>query len=155
MIDDDRQIENLLARFFQSFDEKNWTLMRSCLAERVFTDYSSFRKVAPAEITADRYVEQRRAALHALDMQHNYLNLLLDIDGDRASARCNYIIHRFHPDFDGAADGFFHSYGHYRFAFQRTMGDWKIIAITQHLLRNSGNPELHGATRKVANTRDA
>ena len=148
-------INDLICRFFQSFDEKDWTAMRDCLADRVLTDYSSFRAVPPAEIEGERYVEQRRAALSTLAMQHNFLNLRVEIDGDAAAARCNYIIYRFAPDHDGSGDDFFHSYGHYKLALARRDGRWRIGGITQVLLRNHGNAELHGATRSQDNTRNA
>jgi hypothetical protein len=151
--DDKLACNDLLCRFFQSFDEKDWTAMRRCLADEVYTDYSSFRDVAAGTIGGDRYVEQRRAALNELDMQHNFLNLAVDTSGDTATARCNYIIHRFHPSFAGASDQFFHSYGHYHFGLQRGADGWRIASITQVLLRNHGNREIHGATRSANNTR--
>lgn len=147
-------INDLLCRFFQSFDEKDWPAMRACLADTVWVDYSSFRDVAPGEISGDRYVAQRKAALSALEMQHNFLNLRVDVEGDTAAAWCNYLIHRFQPNFDGAADGFFHSYGRYEFAFAREEAGWRIGRIRQILLQNHGNPEIHGATRAVENTRN-
>jgi 3-phenylpropionate/cinnamic acid dioxygenase small subunit len=150
---DTLHIHNLLCRFMQSFDDKDWQQMRACLHDTVFCDYSSFRNVPPAAIPAERYVAQRRAALSALDLQHNFTNLRVEVQGDRASARCNYIIHRFHPNFTGAADEFFHSYGHYEYTLRRIVNAWKIDRIAQYLLKNHGNPELHGATRSVDRSR--
>jgi hypothetical protein len=148
-------INDLLARFFQAFDDKNWPMMRDCLCDDVFTDYSSFRDEPASTISADQYVEQRRLALQALDMQHNFLNLRVELDtaAGSATARCNYVIHRFYPSFDGINDHYFHSYGHYFFAFASRTGTWKISRITQTLLRNHGNREIHGATRTGNNTK--
>ena len=142
-------IGGLLARFYQSFDEKDWPLMRACLCDEVFADYSSFRGRPAATLRAEVYVNQRRTALQALAMQHNFLNLRVEVapDARSATARCNYIIHRFHPAFESGNDHYFHSYGSYRFAIASLAGTWKICGITQHLLRNSGDRELHGATR--------
>jgi hypothetical protein len=149
-------IGDLLARFFQSFDDKDWLEMRNCLADEVFADYSSFRDRPAGTIPADAYVDQRRRALQALVMQHNFLNLRVEVhpDARHATARCNYIIHRFHPAIVGGGDGYFHSYGHYRFTFVNLAGAWRIRGISQHLLQNSGNPELHGATRTQAHGRE-
>jgi hypothetical protein len=121
--------------------------MRECLCDEVFTDYSSFRGTPAVTIRADEYVEQRRTALQALEMQHNFLNLRVELDAATAAAtaRCNYIIHRFHPSFGGAGDHYFHSYGHYVFGLMTIDGAWRISRITQHLLRSQGNPEVHGA----------
>ncbi len=153
--DDKFAINDLLARFFQAFDDKNWRLMRNCLHDEVQTDYSSFRDVPAATISSDRYVEQRRAALHSLDMQHNFLNLQIEFapNGPEATARCNYVIYRFDPSSDNHADNFFHSYGHYLFTLIVSDRDWRIRAITQKLMCNRGNPEIHGATRAENNTK--
>ena len=143
-------LNDLLCRFFQSFDIKDWSIIRECLSDTVWTDYSSFRDVAPGNISGDRYVAQRKAALSALDMQHNFLNLRVDVNGETASGRCNYVIHRFDP----MGPAYFHSYGRYEFGFQRISGDWRLARIRQVLLRNEGDPEIHGATRSVNNTRN-
>ena len=142
-------INDLLTRFFQAFDDKNWSMMRDCLCDGVYADYSSFRGVPAATISADRYVEQRRTALEALDTQHAFVNLRVKLDaaGGTASARCDYFIHRYHPSFDGHKDYYFHSDGHYAFAFVNIDGPWRISRITQNVRRNYGNPEIHGATR--------
>jgi hypothetical protein len=154
-------INDLLTRFFQAFDDHDWQMMRGCLCDEVYTDYSSFRDVPAATIAGDRYVEQRRTALQALDMQHNFLNLRVDLDEENTStakARCNYIIHRFHPSFDGNNDHYFHSYGHYFFGLRKIgsgleTAEWRISSIVQNLLRNHGNREIHGATRTLDNTK--
>jgi len=146
-------ISAVLARFFQAFDDKNWTMMRECLCDEVFADYSSFRNVPAATISADTYVEQRREALQYLETQHNFLNLRVELDPwtQTAAARCNYVIHRFAATAP-AGDQYFHSYGHYCFTFLAVSGDWKISHIVQHLLRNHGNPDIHGATRSRGTT---
>lgn len=151
-----RSINDLLTRFFQGFDDKNWTMLRDCLCDEVFTDYSSFRGVPASTISSDVYVEQRRTALYTLDMQHNFLNLRIEVNAaaerSTAAARCNYIVYRFHPSFDGTNDHYFHSYGHYIFAFAKIDGAWKISSIVQRLLRNEGNREIHGAMGTRENT---
>jgi hypothetical protein len=142
-------INDLLARFFQAFDEKDWPLLRSCLCDELFADYSAFRDQPAGVIPADRYVDQRRTALQALAMQHNFLNLRVEVEpgAGRATGRCNYVIHRFGPAQAGGDDQYFHSYGHYVFGFVHLAGGWRIGGITQHLLRNRGDRQLHGATR--------
>src|SRR5512146_2763544 len=146
-VEDTLRIHDLICLFQQAFDTADWGLMRRCLGDRVFTDYSSFRGTPPETLSADEYVARRKSALSDLRMLHCFSNLRVELDGSRARARCNYVIHRFHPDFRGESDGFFHSYGHYLFEFERSADGWKIVAITQNLLMNHGNPQLHGATR--------
>jgi hypothetical protein len=141
-------IHNLLTFFFQSFDDKNWRMLRECLCEKVYADYSSFRG-APAQIvSAAEYIEQRRTATRTLEMQHNFLNLRVEQDPEAktASARCNFIVHRFQMDSE-LDDRYFHSYGHYVFGFMEVNGRWRISRITQHMLRSQGDRDIHGALR--------
>jgi 3-phenylpropionate/cinnamic acid dioxygenase small subunit len=145
--DDWMQIYNLLCSFQQAFDDRDWSRMRDCLAEQICTDYSSFRKTSAETLAAEEYISQRQSALAGLLTQHNFSNLQVELDGAHARGHCNYVIHRFHPDFRNEPDKFFHSCGRYLFEFERSRAGWKITAITQKLLKNHGNPALHGATR--------
>jgi hypothetical protein len=146
----EKAIHDLICRFMQSFDEKDWRLMRECLDEVIYLDYSSFRNEPPGEVTADSYVAKRKSALNHLKLQHNFTNLIITLDGNTATARCNYQILRFHPDFDKAPALFFHSVGHYQFKFLQRGTTWKINSIQQILLQNIGNPELHTGVRPAA-----
>src|SRR5215469_6331649 len=138
------QIHDLLCRFQQAFDDRNWELMRECLADRIFTDYSSFRNTPAETLEAGEYIAMRKSALADLRTQHNFSNLQVVVEGNRARGRCNYAIHRFHRDFQGEPEKFFHSWGHYLFEFERSEAGWKITSIMQQLLKNHGNPQLHG-----------
>jgi 3-phenylpropionate/cinnamic acid dioxygenase small subunit len=141
-------INDLLTRFFQAFDEKNWRTIRACLCDEVFADCSSFRNSPPAMMTGDQYVEQRRFALRSLDTQHNIANLRvwLDESTQTATARCNFVIHRFGPSVDGDGGDYFHSYGSYEFVFVCGNPGWRILHIAQELLRSVGDGQIHGAT---------
>jgi hypothetical protein len=142
-------INDLLARFFQSFDEKDWALMRACLSSEVYADYSSFRGIAPGIMSGDEYVEGRRAVLQSLDMQHNFSNLRVEVDmaAENAIARCNYAIHRFLPSYADGNDHYFHSYGYYLITCSRASGSWKISRITQKVLHSQGRREIHLGAR--------
>jgi hypothetical protein len=137
------EIHDLVCRFMQAFDDKDWALLRACLADVVFCDYSSLRGTPPGEEEAAQYVARRQAALSSLRMQHDFSNLRVEVDGARARGRCNFVIHRFAPDFNGSAEQFFHTYGHYRFDFTREPSGWRIRGITQVVLQSHGNPALH------------
>src|SRR5579862_2869428 len=108
-------IQDLLFRFMRSFDAKDWVGMQACLSEQVDCDYSSFRGGPPSKTTRSEYAKQREIALEHLRTQHDLSNIVLTPLGMMVEVRCNYAIRRFHPDFDGSREKFFHSYGQYRF----------------------------------------
>ena len=139
-----RHVSELICRFQRAFDQHDWEAMRACLDDEVFVDYSSFRGMHPSRLLADEYVELRRKDLSDLVMQHNHNNLaLISISADNVSVSCNYQIYRFERD------GYrhFHSWGTYDFSLVRRPSGWKICSIAQHLLKNEGDPSIHGALR--------
>lgn len=141
------EIHDLVCRFMQAFDDKDWVLLRACLTDVVFCDYSSLRGTPPGEEEAEQYVARRQAALNSLHMQHNFSNLRVEVDGARARGRCNFVIHRFAPGFTGSPEQFFHTYGHYQLDFTREASGWRIRGITQVVLQSHGNPALHAGAR--------
>jgi hypothetical protein len=145
----ERDIAGLLGGFFRSFDEKNWASMRACLADEIFADYAAFRGVPACTLAADRYVEQRRSALDALELRHDFFNLHVEVNegATAAAARCQYVIRRSDPSYRGEGLNYLDSYGHYVFGFVKTGSRWKIARIVQHLQANSGNEAIHPALR--------
>lgn len=141
-------IQEVLFRFMRAFDNKDWDDLHEYLLDNIRCDYSSFRAEKPAEIARNKYIEKRKADLSLLKTQHNLSNLSIDLNGKFAVVKCNFVIYRFHPKFEGSKEHYFHSYGQYEFELHEEENGWKISAITQKLLVNDGNPELHGATRR-------
>jgi hypothetical protein len=138
---------SLLCQFQEAFDLHDWDLLTSCLAEQIYTDYSSFRGTPAAWVARDSYIAMRQSALTSLRMQHNFSNLRVTLNGNTATGRCNYAIYRFPSTSTSQPDNFFHSYGHYLFDFIKEVDGWKIAGITQVLLANQGDPTLHAGAK--------
>lgn len=141
------EIQETLFRFMRSFDTKDWNEMSDCLADEIYCDYFSFLGEEPATIKRNDYINKRKVVLGELKTQHNLTNLSIVYTNDVAEVNCNFIIYRFHREFSGSKDQFFHSYGTYLFKLKRDINHWKINSITQALLVNDGNPQLHEAMR--------
>src|SRR5215471_5995029 len=54
-------IQQLVARFANSFDVKDWLALAECLAEELHTDYSDLRGTPPETMSRSRFVELRRS----------------------------------------------------------------------------------------------
>jgi hypothetical protein len=147
-------INELLTRFFLALDDRNWRMMRDCLSDLVFADYSS-AGAAASTVWADRYVEDRRTALGGRALQHSFANLRVELDaaGETAMARCNYVVRRLHSAPDETGHSQVQSCGVYFFAFADVRGMWKITSITQHRMRNRGNRGIHRAGGESRSTR--
>lgn len=142
------QINDVLCRFFLSFDRRDWPAMVECLAPQVAIDYSSSGREQPTTMSGQDFVSRRQNAVDKLAKHHSFSNLLITQGADErtVSARCNYLILRFDPA--GSDEDFFHSCGSYEFELVEIEGDWKISSIKQDALRSWGNASLHGGLSK-------
>lgn len=142
------QINDLLCRFFLSFDRRDWPATVECLAPQVAIDYSSSGREQPTTMTGQDFVSRRQNAVDTLAKHHSFSNLLITPGANEraVSARCNYLILRFDPA--GSDEDFFHSCGSYEFGFECMGGIWTISSIKQDALRSWGNASLHGGSSK-------
>ena len=131
-------IQNLLARFANSFDLKDWDALCACLADELYTDYSDLRGTPPEKMTNHRFVELRRAALQDLKTHHLSGNTEIDVTGETATARVSTVIYR--KDAQGQN---LHTHCLYQFGLQKHEGRWVINAITQKVFWSDGQTAIH------------
>lgn len=146
MKDLDRQaVVDAIVRLGRALDDRDWAAARACLAPELDTDYSSFRGTPPSRLTAEDFVRLRETGLAGLVTQHLSLGHVVDLAGDVATCRCDFVIHRWPTD---ATDPrFLHSHGYYVYRLERAGDGWRIAGITQVVRRSEGDPRLHGALR--------
>jgi hypothetical protein len=69
-IEDRFKIQEVIARFANSFDIKDWNGLESCFTDSLNTDYSDLRGTAPEKVKASEYVSARRESLDPLKLHH-------------------------------------------------------------------------------------
>jgi len=94
---------------------------------------------------AERWIGSVRRELLDHVTQHLTAGHLVDIAGDAATCRCDFVIRRWPAD--DTDDGFLRSYGFYAYALRREHGGWRISGITQVVRRSEGDRSLHGGLR--------
>ncbi len=137
--------------FCRSFDRRDWSSLRSCLAATLWTNYSGIRGTPPARISAEEFVESRQAGLPGLVTQHLGANHLVTFVGDHAQCRFDFVIRRWAEN--PKDPRILHTSGYYEMVLQLvTPGSrrWVVNSITQHALSNEGSRELHGAWSSTA-----
>jgi hypothetical protein len=72
-------LQELVARFANSFDLKEWDRLGQCLADTLYTDYSELRGTPPETMSRDKFVQLRRSALQELQTHHLAGNLEIDL----------------------------------------------------------------------------
>jgi hypothetical protein len=137
-IDDRFTIQEVIARFANSFDVKDWSDLESCFTESLYTDYSDLRGTPPGSVKASDYVAGRRDALDHLKLHHLVSNYEIDLpDTSHATCRASMIVWR-KSDVEE-----FTSHCVYEFQLTKQESDWKISGITQKVLWNEGQPSIH------------
>jgi hypothetical protein len=139
---DRSDVADLISRFQRAFDRHDWDGLEACLAPQVQVDYRALRRSPAGPQSASEYCAARRAALDHLDLQHDHSHLVVSAGDspDRIEARCHFQILRF----ERSGPRHFHTYGTYEFGVERSgRGDLRIFAISQEVLRNTGDPDIH------------
>jgi hypothetical protein len=88
-----QDVINLLARFANCFDLKDWNTMCGLLMDEVQCDYSSLRHYVQT-ISNRKYVNERIKSLTDLDTQHLFFNFDVEIKVEQADCQLNAMILR-------------------------------------------------------------
>lgn len=140
------KIIEIIVKFANAMDEKDWQRLRTYLADEIDIDYSAFRGEAPKRITAEEYVQQRIDGLAGLLTLHMSTNHEVTIQQNGAQCKSAYRIYRLDPNREpGQAQ--LDTVGKYTHYLIKANGQWRINAIQQTVVIISGNPQVHGALR--------
>jgi len=131
-------IQQIVARFANSFDMKDWNGLEACLTESLYTDYSDLRGTPPETISAKEYVQKRIDSLDHLKLHHLVSNYEVDFaDSNTATCRASMVVWRKSDEEE------FMSHCVYIFQLAKQESNWKISGITQKILWNEGTSSIH------------
>ena len=137
-VEDKFAIQELIARFANSFDVKDWDRLESCFTDSLYTDYSDLRGTSPQTIAAAEYVRQRRETLDHLKLHHLASNYEVDFtDSNSATCRASMVVWRKTDEEE------FTSHCVYIFQLVKHDSEWKLSGITQKVLWNEGTSSIH------------
>ena len=142
MREDILSIQQVIARFANSFDMKDWDGLRSCFTESIFTDYSDLRGTPPETVSAADYVRLRRESLDHLKLHHLVSNYEIDFpSSSSATCRASMMVWR------RSETDEFTTHCVYNFQLTNADGEWKISGITQKVLWNDGKASIHSGAK--------
>ncbi|MBI3172470.1 MAG: nuclear transport factor 2 family protein [Chloroflexi bacterium] len=137
-INDKVLIQELVARFANRFDMKDWNGLQDCFTTSLYTDYSDLRGTPPQTLPASEYVRLRREALDYLKLHHLISNYEVDFtDLNTATCRASMVVWRM------SEEEMFSTHCQYLFNLTKTEAGWKISGITQKVLWNEGAASIH------------
>ncbi|WP_131780963.1 nuclear transport factor 2 family protein [Legionella gresilensis] len=131
-------ISNVLFKFANSFNLKDWAGLVSTLMDQVDCDYKDLRGKTDS-YTKTEYVNSRKEALSHLKTQHLFSNLEIRCEKEYSYCRLSAVIYR--QDKDGKK---FNSHVIYNFELTRLFNnEWKIHKIKQVVLWNEGDSTIY------------
>jgi hypothetical protein len=132
------ELQQLVARFANCFDLKDWAGLGECLASDLYTDYSDLRGTPPETMSKQKFVELRRSALHELQTHHLSGNVEVSLQGESAKLKVSMVIYRRND-----AGETLNTHCLYFFGAVRGESGWVLDSITQKVFINDGQTAIH------------
>jgi SnoaL-like domain len=130
-VDDDRaQIAEVLIRYATGIDSKNWPLFRSCWTDDIDVDYGDLGRFTAADELTDLMTRIHDGMGQTY---HRMSNLVINVDGDCATARS--YVHALLMAIPGDSSSWVDAVGHYDDELVRTSDGWRISRRTTHIAR--------------------
>jgi 3-phenylpropionate/cinnamic acid dioxygenase small subunit len=130
-VDDDKaQIAEVLLRYATGIDSKDWGLFRTCWADDIDVDYGDLGRFEKADALTDLMT---RIHDGMGPTYHRISNLVIKVDGDRATARS--YVHALLMAVAGDSSSWVDAVGHYDDELARTPNGWRIDKRTTHIAR--------------------
>ena len=135
---DFQEIQRVLAIYVVALDSRALSLFDQC-----FTPDAEIVLAGVGTMTPESYKRIADEGLGALDCTQHHLGLpIIDIDGDRAHARCYFMAQ--HARNDLAPQALLMIGGWYTDDLVRTTGGWRIARRVGTALWYDGNPKVLG-----------
>ena len=142
-------IANILSRFANSFDLKDWQGLRGVLADSIDIDYSDLRGKRES-VRNTEYVALRESSLQHLNTHHLLSNIDIQVKGNTANCTASAMIFRT-LNSETLNSEYFNSHVIYRFGLTKTDLGWRISSIKQSVLWSEGNASIHSGVKSKTN----
>jgi 3-phenylpropionate/cinnamic acid dioxygenase small subunit len=135
---------DVLYRFAEGIDLRDWEQCRSAFTDEIDVDYSSHRPGSAGRMAADAWVERAARRFATIDAtQHTMSNPRVRIDGDAAVCTMYVVAHHHHRGRSYTVGG------RYADVLTRDAGEWRINRLALHVWWTHGDPELVGLPARV------
>jgi hypothetical protein len=140
LMEDRAAVGDLVVRYAWGMDLVDPHLYGSTLADEVMVDFRG-SGIEPRVWTRDEWTTFALSTLASLDAhQHLATNVLIELDGDRATGRSALFVQGYFAHAPGGSENVHH--GTYEYEFARGEAGWRITSLTTHSAWTSGNPSL-------------
>lgn len=135
-------ITDLVQRYGQGTDTRDFDLLRTCYGDEIEVDHSPTIGLGRMLVSADRWCELAKQFHTQLDGdEHVLIPQGISIDGN--AAHCQVLMHAGHYYRDAKGSPYQTLIGRYAFDFLRTSEGWKITRSIQTVTWTEGNWQFH------------
>lgn len=139
-------IVDTVNRLFVAVDDRDWSVVRECLADRVHFDVTSLGAPAATEMSAEEVITGWQQGLAKIDAVHHLSgNFRVEQSGDEAYCFCYATAHHYRRVESGRNLRIFA--GSYDYRLRREGGAWKITQFKFNAKFVDGNLELENEPR--------
>ena len=140
---DRAEIADVVRRYAQSIDTRDFALLRTCCTEEIEMDFSpTVVGMTRPRFTADEWVGMVSAFHSQFDgTEHILVPEGIDVEGD--AARCYAVMHASHFKRDAKGSPHHLIAGSYDMTFTRTADGWKMCRASQVVRWVEGNWHNH------------
>ena len=142
-----QDIHNLISKFANSFDLKDWRGLGETLADGLIANYKDLRGTI-GTLSREAFVQKRIEALNHIKTQHLLTNLeikKLESSSDQDNNQ-NYWIRANGLIIRESHQSIFHTHAVYEFLIHRDPC-FQIYSITQRILWNEGDSKIHAGVK--------
>lgn len=140
MRDDQTQIGEVLIRYASGIDQRDWPLFRTCWTNDVVADYDTLGRFSGVDAITDAMTTAHQ---NMGPTYHRLSNFVIDVDGDRASARS--YVHAILMVVPGDSANWVEAIGSYDDVLVRTDEGWRISRRTSRVARMLTGGDLAAA----------
>jgi len=134
------QIEGVMLRFGRALDLGDWPAYRRCFADRFRVNFERLTGQPEVYVDADLWSRFAEVILSPVRRHHQYSNLSVTVDGDRAEAVIYMVARHWKPTDSGSSE--YTQVGWYENTFGRIAGEWRITRLLHTYQWVSGNGAL-------------
>ena len=141
-LEDRAQISDRVIGYATSLDRRDWTLLRSLMADKVQIDYTDFDPQLDLTLTADDWVDRVTAGLSGFDgTQHLSTNHVYEFSGERVVCVSQMQAAHFLNEPDGMATSVIH--GYYTTSLIKSAGQWLINGVKLTITATLGDTDVY------------
>lgn len=145
MATDREEIIDVLTRYATGIDQCDWELFATCWADGAEVRYAQFDHIRDAAALTDLF---RQVHDPMGPTYHRLTNFVIDVDGDRATART--YVHAVLMLSPGDENNWVDALGHYDDELVRTENGWRIGKRVSHTARLLTGGQLAAGAKREA-----